>query len=235
MIKRGFSLIEILVVVSILGILSLMGVLVFNSNKSFFLLSGETRDLVGNIRYAQQLSVTEQIEYSIYFDFLNNSYQIIKHGEEDLIISDKKISQQVILEEIDNYTEARFNPYGAVKKSGKIKLKIEESEKIIDIRPSGILAKRKINFGMHSSFEEINIEGIIYSNDQIGISSVPDVFNIKGAIIGRKLDFISLWSGINITLDNDIILYSLGYMINNTPITPTFSPVVNIEHWEEAY
>lgn len=101
--------------------------------------------------------------------------------------------------------------------------------------PSGILAKRKIDFGLYASFGEINIEGIIYSNDQIGISSISDAFNVRGAIIGRKLDFTSLWSGINITLDNDIILYSLGYMIENTPISPTFSPVVNIEHWEEAY
>lgn len=137
--KRGFSLIEILVVVSILAIMSSLGVLTFSSYRSFFALSGETRELVGSIRYAQQLSVTEQINHSVRFDFTNNSYQIIKHTEEEVIIFSKQIPTQVALEEINNYNEAKFNPYGAVKKSGKIKLKVEESERIIDIRPSGFV------------------------------------------------------------------------------------------------
>lgn len=101
--------------------------------------------------------------------------------------------------------------------------------------PSGLLTKRKINFGPYSSFQQINIVGIIYANDEVQIISVPWVFNVIGGVIARKLSLTSIWQWFNVTLDNDIILYGLGYIIDGQPINPTYSPVITIEHWEEAY
>lgn len=101
--------------------------------------------------------------------------------------------------------------------------------------PSGILAKRKINFGPYSSFMPINITGVIYSNDEIRILSIPQEFNILGGVIVRKFSITSLWQWLNITLDNDIILYGLGYKINGVVSPPLFSPIVTVEHWEESY
>jgi len=63
---------------------------------------------------------------------------------------------------------------------------------------------------------------------------VTDTFDIKGGIITRKLD-LNYLEQLNITLDNDIIRYGLGYEINGVLINPTFSPTVNIDHWEESY
>jgi len=103
--------------------------------------------------------------------------------------------------------------------------------------PSGILTKRKINFGLYCAFQEINITGVIYANDEIRIISVPTSFNVVGGIIGRKLSLTSMWQWLNIVLNNDIIIYGLGYKINDTPVSPdsTFSPVITIDHWEESY
>lgn len=101
--------------------------------------------------------------------------------------------------------------------------------------PSGVLTKRKINFGLYSSFQPINITGIVYANDEVSIISMPDSFNVVGAVIARKLSLISLWQWLNITLDNDIILYGLGYKIDSQVIEPIFSPVITIDHWEELY
>ncbi len=53
--------------------------------------------------------------------------------------------------------------------------------------------------------------------------------------MGRKLRFNSIWQWLNVTLDNDIILYGLGYKIDGITINPMFSPIINIEHWEETY
>lgn len=101
--------------------------------------------------------------------------------------------------------------------------------------PSGLLAKRKINFGSYSSFQEINMVGVIYANDEIKIISVPQTFNILGGLIARKLSLTSVWQWLNVTLDNEIILYGLGYIIDGQPVTPSYSPIITVEHWEESY
>lgn len=101
--------------------------------------------------------------------------------------------------------------------------------------PSGILTKRKMNFGPYSSFQDINIAGVIYANDETKLISMPKSFNVLGGIIARKLSFTSLWQWLNVTLDNEKILYGLGYKIDDTLINPVYSPVIMIEHWEESY
>ncbi|MBZ9578095.1 hypothetical protein KJA13_03665 [Patescibacteria group bacterium] len=103
--------------------------------------------------------------------------------------------------------------------------------------PSGLLTKRKIDFGLFSSFPaDLDIEGVIYANDEVSFVSIPDTsFDVKGGIIARKLSLVSLWQWLNITLDDDIIRYGLGYRIDSEEIKPTFSPVITIDHWEESY
>jgi hypothetical protein len=100
---------------------------------------------------------------------------------------------------------------------------------------SGLLTKRKINFGQYSSFENVSIVGVIYANDEIKLTSVPNTIDITGGIVSRKLSLISIWQWLNINLDNDIILYGLGYIINGKGVDPEYSPIITIEHWEESY
>ena len=100
---------------------------------------------------------------------------------------------------------------------------------------SGLLTKRKINFGQYSSFTTTTIIGAIYANDEIRLTSLPKSFTLRGGIIGRKLSFNSVWHWFNFILDNEIMLYGLGYKINNQTIEPLYSPIITIEHWEESY
>lgn len=102
---------------------------------------------------------------------------------------------------------------------------------------SGILTKRKISFDVYCAFQNIIIEGVIYANDEIRIVSVPKSFEVVGGIIGRKVSLSSVWQWLNVVLNNDIIIYGLGYKIDGEIISPdaTFSPVITIEHWEESY
>jgi len=103
---------------------------------------------------------------------------------------------------------------------------------------AGILSQAKINFGSYSSFfSTTTIVGVIYANDEIRMVSLPGSFDLIGGIVGRKLSFISLLSWFNffIDLDNEIIRYGLGYKIDGQTIVPQYSPIINIEHWEEEY
>ncbi len=63
--------------------------------------------------------------------------------------------------------------------------------------------------------------------DDLRLTSLPQEFNVVGGFIGRRFFCTSLWNTMNITYDEEIITTGLGQ--------PTFSPVVQIEHWEEQY
>ncbi len=92
-------------------------------------------------------------------------------------------------------------------------------------QPSGIMTKDKLNVGIYAN--RIDITGLLYVNDEFKLVSLPQSFNIVGGILARKMSFTSIWQALNITLDNDLINEAIG--------NPTYSPVVQIDHWEETY
>ena len=94
-------------------------------------------------------------------------------------------------------------------------------------QPSGILAKRKIYFQTFAG--QINIYGVVYANDQLSITDLPFGidFETHGGLVSRKLTITSIWRPIDIYYDNDILSEALG--------ATEFSPIINIEHWEEEY
>jgi len=103
-------------------------------------------------------------------------------------------------------------------------------------KPSGILTKGKINFGLYSSYHTMDIVGLVYANDEIRIVSVPQIFRVTGGVLGRKIAIVSVWASMNFYLDNTII--TEGIWGGSKPpggTTPPYSPVVTIEHWEESY
>ena len=96
-------------------------------------------------------------------------------------------------------------------------------------KPAGILAKRKINTGGWLGFgtKALDINGLIYAGDEIKISSVGAFIEIHGGIASRKFSLSSMWKGVDIYLDPDVITDTFG--------NPEYSPVITIDHWEEEY
>jgi len=91
--------------------------------------------------------------------------------------------------------------------------------------PSGLLSKGRIDFEL--CLDSFNAHGLIYANDKINVLSLPYLIDITGGVISRKVTLTSIWQGIDLTFDNEIISYGLG--------DPQFSPIVAVEHWEEDY
>ena len=95
--------------------------------------------------------------------------------------------------------------------------------------PSGLLAKRKLGIGgsfgigAHSLF----VNGLVYSGDQMTISSVLAPIEIHGGLVARKIDFSSIWQPFDIYLDADVIVDTFG--------VASYSPVIIVDHWEEEY
>lgn len=90
---------------------------------------------------------------------------------------------------------------------------------------SGLFAKRKMNF--NDCTGNVNVNGVVYANDELKTLSLPHSFSIVGGLIGRKLTTTSIWQPFNITFNNQYLSESLG--------ATTFSPVITVEHWEEEY
>ncbi len=139
--NKGFTLIEILIVIGIIIVLAGIGIPVFRSIQPSVQLNGAIRNLVSDLRYAQQLTVTEQVKYCLRFFPLEKRYQIIQ-CEEERSLSEVFLPDEIITLTttgfIDN--EIEFNPYGAVKKSGTITLENSKNRiKTIEVRPSGFI------------------------------------------------------------------------------------------------
>ena len=61
----GFTLLEILIIISVIGVLALGAIPAFRVFQPTVQLSGVTQELVGDLRYIQQITVTEQEEYCL--------------------------------------------------------------------------------------------------------------------------------------------------------------------------
>lgn len=141
--KAGFTLIELLIVIVIIGILILISVPALRAYRPNLQLSGSTRELITDLRYVQQLAVTEQIDHGIRFFVDEDKYQIIKHDAEEEVLAEKELPPEVSFHQIEDLTDnkALFNPYGAIKdEAGRVTLiNTRNDTAVIDIRPSGFV------------------------------------------------------------------------------------------------
>lgn len=91
-------------------------------------------------------------------------------------------------------------------------------------KASGLLSKKKIEFGKYTS--DVDISGLLYANKEMKLKKMSNTFTMEGGIIAKKIKFEDM-EDIDISLNDTIVGYTLGDSV--------FSPIINIEHWEEAY
>lgn len=143
--NSGFTLIELIIIIVIVSLLGLIGVRSFVSYQEGVEGTGEAQELINDLRYAKQMSISEQIHYGIVFDFEDNSYELIKEEEERVVIKQKKLPERVNLKPVDQYSEVRFTRFGAVFKSGEVILSDSSSSRKIIIKPSGFINVQRNN------------------------------------------------------------------------------------------
>lgn len=132
---KGFTLLEIMIVIAIIGIIVAAASPNFSSSKDQFRLHSFARSCMLDIRYAQQLSVDTKDEHGIYFTA--TGYQIKKLGTD--IIKSVDYDDKVIYEGIGGIAEDEivFRSSGSPYQAGEIdfKSKIAEVHVYVKVTP----------------------------------------------------------------------------------------------------
>lgn len=122
---RGFTLLEIMIVISIMGILILVTSHNFSVSKDEFKLRSTARNCMANIRYAQQLSIDTKEEHGVYFTAAG--YEIKKGATE--VVKLVSFNNYVQYQEIQGIIADQivFKTDGSPYEAGKIDLKSTSS------------------------------------------------------------------------------------------------------------
>mgnify|MGYP001599392393 CR=1 FL=1 len=140
--KKGFTLIEIMVVIGIMAVLGSVSWAGFVKYQPSLALSAVSRDLVSDLRLSQQLSVTEQINHGIFISISTNEYQLKKFAGTTETLFSKHLPSGISFCEITGLSEgyAIFNPYGSTAFPGVVCLvNIKGQIEKIEIKPSGFV------------------------------------------------------------------------------------------------
>ncbi len=140
--NRGSLLIQLLVSVGIIAMLSVISIPIIRNYQPNMKLRAEAKLLVSDLRYAQQLTVTEQKVHYLKMDIISAEYQIIKQEAPESPIKTKNLDSAVNFQEITELTDNQvvFNSYGGVSESGQIILVNSNGKTTtINVKPSGYI------------------------------------------------------------------------------------------------
>ena len=135
---------EMLVAIAIIAAMSVIGLPFYRSVMQNLNLNSVARGMSSDLRYAQQLSVTTQVNYSVTIDPISN-YYYIKNSQTEEIIKTVTVKDNIDIQSVNDLPNntATFNATGAAISTGNIILSnINNRQATIEIKPSGYV---KIN------------------------------------------------------------------------------------------
>ncbi len=142
--KKGMTLIEILVLIGVVVIISGVVVYSFSYIAPSIKLNQDSKQIVADLRNAQQLAVTEQKNHLISFNQTDNNYKLIRIVDSaEEVLNTTNLSTDISYYLIDlNPTseEIIFNSAGTPSSSGTVTLTNNKGKsKSIKIAPSGFV------------------------------------------------------------------------------------------------
>ncbi|MFA5359407.1 MAG: hypothetical protein WC349_00395 [Patescibacteria group bacterium] len=140
--QKGSMLADLLVVMGIIALLSTISIPYLRKYQPNLKLNATARNLTTDLRYAQQLTITEQNIYQVVFDLIDNTYEIQKVDTATTSIKLVNLDSEISIKQITDLTDNKvvFNYYGGVSQSGQIILtNTNDVEATINIKPSGYI------------------------------------------------------------------------------------------------
>lgn len=138
--RRGGMLIDLLVALGIIALMSTITIPYLRKYQPNLKLDGAARNLAGDLRLAQQLTITEQKVHLVSFDLINDQYNILRIDAATTTIKTVSLDPEVSLKQITGLADnqAVFNYYGGVSQPGSIILtNTNNVDATINIKPSG--------------------------------------------------------------------------------------------------
>ena len=135
-------LIDLLVTFGIIALLATLAIPYLKKYQPNLKLNAAARDLTTDLRYAQQLTITEQKVHQVIFDLANNSYQIQKTGIATTTVKTVIFESEISFKQITNLTGNKviFNYYGGVSQAGTVVLtNTNNIDATVNIKPSGYI------------------------------------------------------------------------------------------------
>jgi len=132
-------LVEVLVAIAIIALLAAISAPFYRSVSLNLNLNAAGRDLASDLRYAQQLAVTTQINHQVVLNLAGNSY-VVRNASTGAIIKSRIIDSSIVIGLITDLpgNTVTFNPTGAVADAGSIILSNSGNREFtINIKPSG--------------------------------------------------------------------------------------------------
>jgi len=81
--RQGFTLIEVIVVLSIVMIMTAAVVPMYQGSVAWARRDRATRDVVSRLKYAQERAITDAAEHRFYLDDDSGTYWLVREGEEN--------------------------------------------------------------------------------------------------------------------------------------------------------
>jgi len=140
--KKGISLLNLMVALGVLALLITIALPNIRAYQPNLKLNATARNMAIDLRYAQQLTVTEQEVHRVNFDISKDKYVIEKIGAATTTVKTVEFDSEVNFQQITGLTDDRvvFNYYGGVSESGQIILiNINAKTATINVKPSGYI------------------------------------------------------------------------------------------------
>ncbi len=131
---RGFTLLEILVVLGIMGLLAAIIVPRVNAGNDYYTIGSDVREVASALRLTRSLAIEQQSDKVLLFNLDDNSYQI--DGQKPRTLSDDValdiVTSQAELKENGRLAGIRFYEDGA-SSGGRVTLTLNDDKRAVDI------------------------------------------------------------------------------------------------------
>jgi len=140
--NQGGLLLDLVVVSGIFALLATISIPYLRKYQPNLKLNAAARALTTDLRYAQQLTVTEQKIHLVDFDLAQDKYDILKIDTATTTIKSVDLDPEISFQEITGLAnnQAVFNYYGGVSQAGTVILtNTNNVDATVNIKPSGYI------------------------------------------------------------------------------------------------